>query len=151
MGPADTLERIKFVPAAIWSETTSVKFWKPKDQTHVSHSAVNLQGTEEYIEVPAISPDRVLSEYGIGLDRVGLLKLDIEGAEGEVLRWCIDHEFLPIQLLVEFDEINYPTRSSMKAVKALISELLMHYYLVHFDGQTNCLFVRRDSSRWVDE
>jgi hypothetical protein len=40
--------------------------------------------------------------------RLSLLKLDIEGAEYEVLRSMLGAGILPEQLLVEFDQVNQP-------------------------------------------
>jgi FkbM family methyltransferase len=72
-----------FRPYALWSSDTTLPFYVPADERHVSHSLVNLGRTEQSIEVRCRSVQSLMRE--LGHDRVDLLKLDIEGAEYEVL------------------------------------------------------------------
>lgn len=72
-----------------------------------------------------------------------LLKLDIEGAEMVVLDAMVEAGLLPSQLLVEFDEIHFPTRNNIEAVKQVVLRLEnVGYELVHYDGIANCVFYR---------
>ena len=95
-----------FIPHAVWSSDGSLELFAPKDPAHVSYSAVNLQHTSETIRVPASSIATILQESNAS--RLTLLKLDIEGAEHEVLRSMLAANIFPDQLLVEFDQINQP-------------------------------------------
>jgi FkbM family methyltransferase len=95
-----------FVDCAVWSSDGYLELFAPKDPAHVSYSAVNLQHTSETIRVRSRTMGSLLDEFGIA--RLALLKLDIEGAEYEVLRSMIRMRALPEQLLVEFDQINQP-------------------------------------------
>jgi len=95
-----------FVDCAVWSSDGSLELFAPRNPAHVSYSAVNLQHTSETIRVRSRTIGSLLDEFGIA--RLALLKLDIEGAEYEVLRSMIDEGALPEQLLVEFDQINQP-------------------------------------------
>jgi hypothetical protein len=52
------------------------------------------------IEVPAYSLSTIVDR--LGHDRIDLLKMDIEGAEYEVLDGLLASPVLPTQLLVEF-------------------------------------------------
>ncbi len=67
----------------------------------MSHSALNLQGTDRSIEVDALSLPSLLA--AVGDPRVDLLKLDIEGAETVVLPAILAASILPEVLCVEFD------------------------------------------------
>jgi FkbM family methyltransferase len=95
-----------FVDCAVWSSDGCIELFAPQDPAHVSYSAVNLQHTAETIRVRSRSISSLLEEYGIV--QLALLKLDIEGAEYEVLRSLIEGRARPDQLLVEFDQINQP-------------------------------------------
>lgn len=95
-----------FIPRAIWSKEGTVELFAPKDPAHVSYSAVNLQHTADTIQVQASSVKSLVEELGIA--RLSLLKLDIEGAEYEVLSAMLKAGILPEQLLVEFDQVNQP-------------------------------------------
>ncbi len=55
---------------------------------------------DDVIEVPAYSLATITEK--LGHDRIDLLKMDIEGAEYEVLEGLLDSPVLPTQLLVEF-------------------------------------------------
>jgi uncharacterized UPF0146 family protein len=55
---------------------------------------------DDVIEVPAYSLSSITEK--LGHDRIDLLKMDIEGAEYEVLEGLLDCPVLPEQLLVEF-------------------------------------------------
>lgn len=87
-----------FLPYALWSTDEVKSFFVPRDRRHVSHSLVNLQHTDEYIDVRCRSIPSIMSE--LGHERIDLLKLDIEGAEYDVLRSVGDVR--PRILCVEF-------------------------------------------------
>src|SRR5438552_4122743 len=40
------LSRFHFYPIGLWDRNDSIRFFAPRDPSHVSHSALNLQGTE---------------------------------------------------------------------------------------------------------
>lgn len=133
-------ERVTFAEFALWTEDTTLEFWEPENPSHVSYSAVNLQRTSRAIRVPARSLSSLL---GRSIADLVLLKLDIEGAEVPVLRQLLASGELPRQVLVEFDEINFPTRENIDAVKQTVKLMLdSGYMLAHFDGRANCLFFR---------
>jgi hypothetical protein len=66
---------------------------------------------------------------------MAFVKLDIEGAEAPVIEWMLEPKFYPRQLLVEFDELSFPTRTSVSGVKNLINRLLDFYALADYDGR----------------
>jgi FkbM family methyltransferase len=74
---ADPGGRIEFVPAALWSADGELEMFRAADPTHRTLSSDDLQRTGRRVRVPA----RSLESFG----PVDLLKLDIEGAEYEVL------------------------------------------------------------------
>ena len=95
-----------FVPRAVWSADGELELFAPSDPSYVSYSALNLQRTAETIRVRASTVASILAE--VGVPRLSLLKVDIEGAEYEVLRSMLAANILPDQLLVEFDQVNQP-------------------------------------------
>ncbi|MGA8709320.1 MAG: FkbM family methyltransferase [Steroidobacteraceae bacterium] len=95
-----------FIPHAVWSADGYLELFAPRNPLHVSYSALNLQRTSDTIRVPASTVKSILRE--VGVSRLALLKLDIEGAEHEVLRSMLAANVRPDQLLVEFDQINQP-------------------------------------------
>ncbi len=96
------LPEYRFEPVGVWSTTGTARFYAPRDPAHVSHSILNLQGTAESFDAPV---ERVADLAArLGHERVDLLKLDIEGAEHEVLRDLAASPLRPRVLLVEFDQ-----------------------------------------------
>lgn len=135
--------RVHFVPVAVWKEKTSIKFWEPLDRSHVSHSITNLQKTKKYIEVPAELLSYIINRFSISNEQVELVKLDVEGAEIDLIDWMCDNTFRPKQVLVEYDEMTFPGRSTYPRVKHATNRMrAAGYDLVHFDGHANCTYLR---------
>ena len=95
-----------FVARAVWSKDGVLELYAPRDPSFVSYSALNLQRTATRIQVRASTLESLLRELGIA--QLSLVKLDIEGAEHEVLRSMLLSSIRPDQLLVEFDQVNQP-------------------------------------------
>ena len=94
--------RFHFVPVGVWSEAAELRFYEPKDASHVSHSVVNLQRTTGYFiaqvdTVPALMRER-------GHNQLAVLKLDVEGAEHEALRPVLAAALDVEVICVEFDQ-----------------------------------------------
>jgi FkbM family methyltransferase len=132
-------ERFQLVPCAVWSSDTELDLYFPRDPTHISLSAVNLQGTHSTITVPACRIETLLRD--LHLTDISLLKMDVEGAEYEVLEDLLRSHVSPRQLLVEFEDFNRP-RSLLflaRVLKMLRRLKLAQYQLRHVEG-ANFLF-----------
>lgn len=128
--------RFRFLPVGLWSSDTVLKFYEPKDPTHVSHSVVNLQGTSGFFEASVRTVQSLMTELGHA--SIDLLKLDIEGAEHTVLASTLEAGILPTVLCFEVDRPVGPVR-----FWSTIRRVLRHGYdLVAVDGW-NFTFVRR--------
>lgn len=93
-----------FIKKAMSNKNASARFYKPKNPNHISHTLFQGYHTsEDYIVVETLTLSRFLNQFNI--DRIGVLKLDIEGAEVYVLEECIQKKICPDQILVEFDFI----------------------------------------------
>ena len=102
--------QIKFIKKALWNQSKKIKFFSPIDPSHVSHSIVNYQNNYSQdsisIDVDAITIEDLFEIVNLNND-IEILKLDIEGAEHEVLYDMISSQIFPKQLLVEYDELNF--------------------------------------------
>jgi len=141
-------QSLDLIPCALWISNEPVKFFPPRDPSHVSYSITDLQRNfsqaGDYIEVPSITMPDIASRYG--LSRIALFKLDIEGAETQVLAHMLASGIFPDQLLVEYDEIHVPSAAGKAKCEAC--DLLLRengYLCVHRAGETNFTYVRRQS------
>lgn len=109
-------ENFRFFPWGLWDEETTLKFFEPADLEHVSHSVVNLQGTETFFEATCKPVSKIAREFGH--ESVDLVKLNIEGAEFAVLDDIVRHKLVPDIMCVQFDQPCSGFRIS-RAVKEL--------------------------------
>lgn len=101
--PPILTERFNFTPVGVWDSDCTLRFYEPKTRGWVgSYSALNLQGTDRYIEVPCRTLLTLMGERGHR--HIDLLKMDIEGAEYRVLNAMIEHDTPVHWLCVEFDQ-----------------------------------------------
>jgi FkbM family methyltransferase len=76
-------------------------FNPPENPDHVSHTMLErLSTAEKAINVPVKKLKTIMTELRHG--RIDILKMDIEGAELQVLRDLLNSEIRPTQILVEF-------------------------------------------------
>jgi FkbM family methyltransferase len=114
---AERCPEIEFSPVGLWDTDTTLRFYAPRDETHVSHSALNLQRTSTWFDAPVERLSTVMARYGH--DHIDLLKLDIEGAEHAVIADMLRSRIRPTVLCVEFDQ-PAPLRKVIATSRALI-------------------------------
>jgi FkbM family methyltransferase len=102
----EDFQRLTFYPVGLSDGDRELRFYLPRDPTHVSCSVVNLQKTQEYFSAPCFRLASIMRQAGDA--QVDLLKMDIEGSEYAVIRDLVAAALLPQILLVEFDEIHTP-------------------------------------------
>jgi FkbM family methyltransferase len=116
-----------FHPWGLWSEDTTIRFYAP-DYGDSNFSAANIHGTEDFFEAPCRSLTSIMGE--LGHDRIDLLKLDIEGAEYDVLRSVLERDVEPAVLCVEYHKTD-GIRAMVESVRELRER---GYRAVHVDG-----------------
>ena len=127
------------------TNNTTLRFYKPKNLNHVSHSISNWQNnyskSTPFMRVSTINLSAILKKYKI--HKVEILKLDIEGAEYSVLLNMIKNKIYPNQILVEFDELQTQRFTKYLRYLYLVLKLRNNYNLVHTNNYPNFLFVKR--------
>ena len=134
---------ITLVSKALWNEETTIKFFYPPQKDHVSCSIINYQNgysTEtDHIEVETITLKTLMEDHGI--ENLPLLKIDIEGAEIEVIEKMVEDKIFPDQLLVEYDELPHRTERGINRVQKTHDLLIASgYELIHSDRGANFLY-----------
>lgn len=139
--------QLNLVQKALWNEQTELEFYKPEIESHVSHSIVNWKhdysNDTDYIEVQSDTITSIINNQNIGKGEIHLIKLDIEGAEIEVIKQMMDCGFKPKQILVEFDELHNPSNKAFNRVDKAHNTLLESgYELLYSDGVADFLYYR---------
>jgi len=131
---------LHFIPIGLWSRTDMVKFFAPKNETHVSHSISNLQDTDHYFEAKVQRLRDIMQARGH--QRLDLLKLDIEGAEFEVLDTILADGIDITLLCVEF----HPDKDGSKArIQSTLDKLADHGFRIIARDEMDFTFLKTGS------
>jgi FkbM family methyltransferase len=115
---------VQVIDKAIYYKDGDLKFYVDKANTTIgsinkSHVSDNTATTTEEITIPAISLKTFIQESGI--NKISLLKIDIEGAEYEIIEHLEDEIFeMTDSFLIEFHD------NTDKKVIRLVDKLLSH-------------------------
>ena len=135
---------LTFHPYALLDSTRKVKFFEPPMSDHVSYSIQNIQNKfsakGSFIEVFAIGPKEILDL--INNSNIDVLKLDIEGSEYEFLKSAFNVGLFPDQVLVEIDELYFPSLRSRKIAKRIFRLFLVNGYKLVFRDDYNFTYLR---------
>lgn len=134
---------------ANWTERGTVRFFPPSNPDHVSHSIVDLQNegacdlSRGFLDVPALPLREIMERFGLA--SLELLKLDIEGAEIEVLPSMLRDGLRPKQILVEYDGLGFPSAKSTSDVRRIDGLLRASSYRCYAKGAfANYLYALSD-------
>lgn len=141
-------EQLQLIEKALWNKSEQLRFFSPPNPEHVSHSILNYQNNyrddTEFIKVTGIRLMDLLEELKIALDKIDLLKLDIEGAEVEVLHSCMKDGIKPNQILVEYDELfSCNEKGGERVLSAHLKLIENGYKVVHVEDRTNFVYFQR--------
>jgi len=137
-------EKLTFIELGLWDSKDELKFFSPQNPDHVSHSAVNLQNTQDYFLANVDRLSSIMKEQHH--KEIDLLKIDIEGAEYNVLKSLIEDNITPKILCIEYDEMHSPIdKNYLVRVKQSIEDLIEYGYVLVFSDQSlNCTFVFKE-------
>jgi len=111
-------------------DNKELKFFSPPNKDHVSYSINNWQNdykkSSDFIKIKTITIKSILTKYNIS--RLEMIKLDIEGAEIEVLKNMLDEKIFPTQILVEFDELNKINKIAIDRFEGVHHRLILENY-----------------------
>jgi FkbM family methyltransferase len=95
------INKFNYINIGLWNTKTTLKFYKQTNPEYVSQSLVSNMFSQNYDEVKVNTLKNIMIENNH--DRIDLLKIDIEGAEIEVLENMLSDNIYPTYLCVEFD------------------------------------------------
>ena len=119
--------------------TCSLPFYKQTNESHVSQSLIpGMFGDDHYI-VDVDTIKNIMDRNGH--DKIDLLKLDIEGAEINVLNQMLDDGICPRYILVEYD-LHIKNKDSCGTTDLLNSRLLGIGYRILCNVGYNVTYVK---------
>jgi FkbM family methyltransferase len=130
---------LALAPYAVWTRDTDIDFFPPSDSGHVSYSATNRQHTTDPIRVPARTISSITREFGH--ERVDLIKLDIEGAEYQVIE-SLELEALGVRVLC----VEYHPDHGLRRMLAAVRSVLRRGYQIVTVNRTDVTFIRKGES-----
>jgi FkbM family methyltransferase len=130
-------EKFKYIPKALWHQLGKFKFYKQENISYVSQSIIEGMFTSNYDEIETITFKELIEIFGENID---LLKLDIEGAEIEVLNNMLDLNIFPKYLLVEFDLLI--KKKDLEGLTLKLIDRLLNYYNIFINDNYNITFVK---------
>ena len=146
-GPKVDWSRMEFRPVGLWTEPTTLKFYKQDNPLYVSQSFVPGMYSKDAFTLAPV--DRLSNMIPVG-QTIDLLKLDIEGAEMPVLEALLEDakeglHSLPRWLCVEFDAFLKGMDPQGKQTHALVGRLHELGYIVRHESNWNVVFSRENA------
>lgn len=136
------IELLQFHEFGIWKQNDVLKFYAPVEKEHVSHSISNLQGTESYFEAPVKSINHIMQLNAH--NHLDILKLDVEGAEYDIIE-SILHAKISVKILcVEFHK---QKETGLRPIQAMISKLEANGYFVTARENLDFTFLHK---KWLN-
>ncbi|MHA8107598.1 FkbM family methyltransferase [Aquirufa sp. 5-AUSEE-100C1] len=89
-----------FYPIGIFTSNKKAKFYKPLNENHISHSLVKHENTSNEFYYSDFKNWTTICQ-DLLIDKVDILKMDVEGVEFEVLPDILNSSVLPSQICVE--------------------------------------------------
>jgi FkbM family methyltransferase len=95
------LSTFKFLPVGLWSSDVVLQFFAPENPQHVSHSVFKEGMREAYFDAPCKTLSTLMNE--LGHTQIDVLKMNIEGAEYEVLKNMMAENIRPMVIALTFE------------------------------------------------
>jgi FkbM family methyltransferase len=127
----------KFIKTGLWNKKDTLKFYKQENPSYVSQTIIPGMYGEEYTTVNVDTIKNFMREFGH--THIDVLKLDIEGAEIEVLNHLLDSAIFPKYLCIEFD-LYIKGRDNRGLTEKVIKRLLGFGYTILSNDNMNIVF-----------
>lgn len=137
-------DKITYVDKGLWSKNDRLKFYRQTNIDYVSQSLItNMFGnTYDIVEVDTIKNIMINYKH----THIDLLKLDIEGAEIEVLNNMLNDNIYPNVICVEFD-LKLKNKDPDNITEKIIDRLINNCnYEILVNDNLNITFIKRDIS-----
>jgi FkbM family methyltransferase len=126
-------EKIYYINKGLWSHKTELKFFKQHNPDYVSQSVVDGFFTPTYdCIVPVDSLKNIMTENNI--QKIDLMKLNIEGSEIKVLEQMLNDMIYPTFLIISFD-LAMKNKDTDNLTQKMIQRLSDNDYIILYDDK----------------
>tara|TARA_Y100000389_G_scaffold39087_1_gene33486 strand:- start:9703 stop:10416 length:714 start_codon:yes stop_codon:yes gene_type:complete len=115
-------DNFEYINEGLWDKKDTLKFYKQTNEKYVSQSLIENMFGENYDIIQVNSIKNIMEQRSH--KEIDLLKLDIEGAEIEVINQMLNDKIYPKYLLIEFDLL-IKNKDPEKKTKKLIERLIL--------------------------
>jgi len=135
------LNKITYIEKGLWKNNSKMKFYKQTNPKYVSQSLKKEMFGNEFYEVDVISIKNLMLDNND--TKIDLLKIDIEGAEIEVIDKMLDDKIYPIYLCIEFDLL-LKKKDVKNKTNELLDKLQYNGYTILINDNNNITFKLND-------
>ena len=137
--------KLHFHSLGLWNEDTQISFFSPEIEDHVSHSIMqeNMSDKSITVEVKCLGTIMKMLE----VDEIDYLKIDIEGAEYEVLDEIVSKRYNVKSLYIEFYLLDSDPLLSKARINKYLKKMINVGYIPVESPEAHelrYLFVRKD-------
>ena len=130
------IPQFHFVPVGLAGSNCTLRFAPPPDLKEGSWYTDGGSGAT--IEVPCVDLTTLMKQNGH--NRIDLLKIDIEGAEYDVIDHILGNKLRVCQVLVEFHHNILPGIPRSKSISYILKMVRAGYKLVSQDGANHTFY-----------
>jgi FkbM family methyltransferase len=134
--PENQIPQFRFAPVGLSGKNGTLRFAPPPDAQEGSWFSDGSPAAT--IEVPCVDLATLMRQYGHS--RIDLLKIDIEGAEYEVLDHLLSRRLHVKQVLVEFHHNIIPGIPRSRSIRYILKMITAGYKLVNQDGANHTFY-----------
>jgi len=131
-------DNFKYINEGLWNKKDTLKFYKQSNEKYVSQSLIENMYGENYDLIQVNSIKNIMEQCNH--KQIDLLKLDIEGAEIEVMNQMLDDKIYPKYVLIEFDLLIKNKDPEEKTKKLIERMLLKENYKILKNDYLNITF-----------
>ena len=140
------LSKLYMNPIGLWNKSDTLKFYKQFNPSYVSQTLIPDMFSQNYTTVDVARLSDLLRENGLSDRPISLFKMDIEGAEIEVLESLLEDKIYPLILCVEFDYLLKGADKTNRTEHTIQSLIKVGYTIVYNDKWNVCF--RLASNHW---
>jgi FkbM family methyltransferase len=134
--PENKIPQFHFVPVGLSGSIGTLRFAPPIDPREGSWFTDGSSAAT--IEVPCVDLTTLMKQNGH--DRIDLLKIDVEGAEYDVIDHLLRHKLPVKQVLVEFHHNIHPGIPRSRSIRYILKMVRAGYKLLKQDGANHTFY-----------